>query len=354
VSQVSIYRDLAKAIFLAAALVVFLWFLHQISQVLMASLLALILAIALNAPVTWLERRKVRRGLATVISFFGFLLLLGGVSWLVLPRLAEEIPTLIDEVPALVESLAQHVAAITGDHPEVQQQLSRVVDWLFGAFQEMWRYTGRIAGAAVLALFIFALVLYMVVNLRPMLAWYVHSMPERFREPASRAFARASKMVIGWVIASVILGAIKAVAAVLFLSLLGIPGAVVWAAIAFLGAFIPRVGFYLMTLPPVVIAFTVDPLYALYTLIFYVVFSEILGNFVAPLIYEETMQINAVLILIMMLAMGYAFGVVGVFIAAPVAGFVKAYYEEFYLKRQSEDPDLDRHVQMMMERREVG
>ena len=65
------------------------------------------------------------------------------------------------------------------------------------------------------------------------------------------------------------------------------------------------------------------------------------------------MQINAVLILIMMLAMGYAFGVVGVFIAAPVAGFVKAYYEEFYLRRQSEDPDLDRRVQMMMERRET-
>jgi putative permease len=353
VERLRIYRDLARAIFLATGLVVLLWFFYQIEQVLMASLLALILAIALNAPVTWLERRNVSRGLATLLSFAGVLVLLGGVSWLVVPRLAEEIPTLIDEVPALVESLVQQVGAVTGDHPEVQRQLSRVVDLAFNAFEEMWRHSGRLAGAAVLGLFIIALVLYMVVNLRPMLSWYIRSMPERHREAATRAFARSSRMVIGWVIASVILGAIKSVAAGIFLTLMAVPGAIVWAAIAFLGAFIPRVGFYLMTLPPVVIAFTVDPMTAVWTLIFYVVFSEILGNFVAPLIYEGTMQINAVLILIMMLAMGYAFGLVGVFIAAPVAGFVKAYYDEFYLKRQSDDPDLAERVRRMMERREA-
>lgn len=352
VSRSSIYRDLSKAIFLAAGIVILLWFFYQIERVIMASILALILALALNAPVTWLERRKVSRGIATVLSFFGLLIIMGAVSWLVVPRLAEEIPTLIDEVPVLVESLAEQVGAVTGDHPEIQRQLSRVTDWLFNAFEEMWRYTGQIAGAFVLGLFIVALVLYMVVNMRPMLVWYVRSMPARFREPATRAFARSSKMVIGWVIASVALGAIKAVAAGIFLTIFSVPGAIVWAAIAFLGAFIPRVGFYLMTLPPVVVAFTVDPLVAVYTLIFYVVFSEILGNFVAPLIYEGTMQINAVLILIMMLAMGYAFGVVGVFIAAPVAGFVKAYYDEFYLKRQPDDPQLEQHVRMMMERRE--
>lgn len=353
-TRVRIYHDLARAIFLATGIVLLLWFLYQIERVLMASLLALILAIALNAPVTWLERRKVRRGLATLISFAGFLLLLGGAGWLVVPRLAEEIPTLIDEVPRLVESLAQQVGAVTGDHPEVQRQLSRVVDFAFGAVQEMWRYSGAVAGALVLGLFIMALVLYMVINLRNILALYIRSMPERHRDSAARAFTRASRTVIGWIIASVILGAIKAIGAGIFLTLMQVPGAIVWAAIAFLGAFIPRVGFYLMTLPPVVVAFTVDPLAALWTLLFYVAFSEILGNFIAPLIYEGTMQINAVLILIMMLAMGYAFGLVGVFISAPVAGFLKAYYDEFYLRHQPEDPDLDQRVKMMMEQREAS
>jgi putative permease len=352
-ARVRIYHDLARAIFLATGLILLLWFFYQIERVLIASLLALILAIALNAPVTWLERRKVGRGLATLISFAGILIILGGVSWLVVPRLAEEIPTLIDEVPRLVESLVQQVGAVTGDHPEIQRQLSRVVDFAFSAVEEMWRHSGALAAGLVLGIFIVALVLFMVINLRHILALYVRSMPERHRESAARAFARSSKTVIGWVIASVILGGIKAIAAGIFLTLMSVPGAIVWAAIAFLGAFIPRVGFYLMTLPPVVVAFTVDPMAALWTLVFYVVFSEILGNFVAPLIYEGTMQINAVLILIMMLAMGYAFGLVGVFISAPVAGFVKAYYDEFYLKKQPEDPELDRRVAMMMEHRET-
>jgi putative permease len=346
-----IYRSLRKAIFLFAGLVVLLWFLHQIGVVIVASILSLILAVALNAPVTWLERRNMSRGVATILTFFVLLVATAFIGWLIVPRLAREIPALINEVPALVEAFSAQVVGVLGDNPEVQRQLTRVVDWGFGAFQELWRYADVIAGGLVLGLFIVALVLYMVANLPEILAWYIRSMAPHLREPASRAFAKSSRMVIGWVIASVILGGIKAVAAGFFLTFMGVPGALVWAFIAFFGAFIPRVGFYLMTLPPVLVAFSVDPMTALWTLIFYVSFSEFLGNFIAPRIYAQSMQMNAVFILFMTLAMGYAFGVIGVLIATPVAGFLKAYYDEFFLRRRPREPELERHLDAMMTRR---
>jgi len=349
-SSNGLYKELAKAIYLATGLLIFLWFLYQINVVLLASLLALILAVAINAPVTYLERKGWSRGAGTAVAFLSFLALLVGIGYLMIPRLADEIPALIDQLPDLMEEIATRVTGVI-DAPELREQLGRVVDWVIGAIEGIWRYADVMATGAVFGLFILALALFMVLNFRPMLAWYIRSMPDRLRDPATRAFARASEMVIGWVIASVIIGLIKAVAAVIFLTATGVPGALLWTVLAFFGAFIPRVGFYIMTVPPVLVAFGVDPLLALWTLAFYLVFSEILGNFVAPKIYAQTMKLNAVFVLFMTLAMGVAFGVIGVLIAAPVAGIVKAYYDEFYLKQQSEADDIDRRVEAMTERK---
>jgi len=346
----SLYKTLARIVFLTAGVVVLLWFMRQIETVLLASVLSLILAVALSAPVGWLEARGMARGVAIAISALAVLAIAGVAGWLVVPRLAAEIPTMIEQVPELVNNLSQQIAAVTGNNPEIQRQLSRIVDWSFGIVEGLWRYTDRVFALLLLGIFTIALVLYMVTNMRTMLRWYIRSMPEHLREPATRAFARGSQTVIGWIIASVFLGGIKAVAAFIFLMLMGVPGAIVWAAIAFLGAFVPRVGFYIMTIPPVLVALSVDALTALWTLLFYTAFAEFLGNFVAPRIFSQTMHINAVFILFMTLAMGYAFGVIGVLIATPIAGFVKTYYDEFYLARQPDDPDLNRRVEAMMQR----
>lgn len=345
-----LFKTLSRVLYLAAALAILIWFLYLIERILLASLLALILAVALNGPVTWLEKRNVPRAVGTLLSFLVVLAMSALVGWLIIPRLVDEIPALIEQVPDLIDSLVAQVTAVLGDHPEVQQQMMRVVDWVLGVFDGLWRYTDRLIGALALGLFVVALALYMIVNLRSMLGWYLRSMPPHRRDQATRAFARASGMVIGWVAATVILGGIKAVAVFVFLSLVGIPGAVVWSVLGFFGAFIPRIGFYFTTIPPVVVAFGIDPLLALWTFIYYAAFSELLGNFVAPWIYGETMKLSAVFVLFMTLAMGYAFGVVGVLIATPVAGFIKAYYDEFYLATQPEVSKLEERVDAMIAR----
>jgi putative permease len=342
-----LYVSLAKAIYLAAGLFVFLWFLYQISLVLLAALLALILAVAINAPVTWLEQRGWSRGGATAVAFLSLLGITALVLWIVVPRLADEIPDLVDRLPALIEEIVQQATGVVGPMPELQEQVGRLVDLAIGLLEGIWP---ALAAAVVFGLFILAMALYMVLNLRGILGWYLRSMPQRLREPAALAFAASSQAVIGWVIASVIIGLIKAFATIIFLTMMGIPGALLWSVLAFLGAFVPRVGFYIMTVPPAIVAFGISPALALWTIIFYVIFSEILGNFIAPRIFAETMKLDAVFILFMMLAMGYAFGVIGVLISAPIAGILKAHYDQFYLRQQPSVPQLEERVQFMVER----
>lgn len=346
----SLYTTLARVVLFAAGIVVLLWLFVRIEMVLLATLLSVIIAVALNAPVEWLERKNISRGGGIAITFVSLLAIIILLGMLVVPRLAQEIPTLLDQVPEMVDTITASITTLTGESPQIERQISRVVDWVFTAVEGVWRYTGEFFTGLVMIIFVIALVLYMVANMRTMLGWYVRSMAPRHRDAATQAFAVASKMVIGWVMASVILGGMKAGAAFVFLTLMGVPGAIVWSLIGFLAAFIPRVGFYLMTIPTVLVAFTVDPMVALWTFLFLLALSEFLGNFIAPRIYEHTMQLNAVFILVMTLAMGVAFGILGVLIATPVAGFIKAYYDAFYLDKRPDDPDVDQRIRAMMRR----
>jgi putative permease len=344
----TLFRTLARVVLLAAGVVLLFWFLYEIRRAVLLFVFALILMMVLNAPVTWLERKKLSRGLATMVVFGVVLALAGSLGWLVVPRLAEEIPTLVEELPQVVQEQSQQLSEWLGGAPQIDRQLSQLVTWLERAVGEAWRILDVAAAAFLFLIVTVAMVLYMVSNPRPILQYYVRSMPPHLREPAVRAFRRSSTMVVGWILANVIMGSIKATAAFIFLNFMEVPGALIWSFLALFAALIPRIGFYLMSIPPVLVALTVSPTTALWTLLFFWALSEFLGNFVAPRVEGGIMELHAVYLLFMAVAMGMAFGLLGVLVASPVAGFIKVFYEEFYLNAQPADPDLDSHVEKMV------
>lgn len=341
---------LLRALYAAAGLAVLLWFLFAVRHVVMLTLLALVLAMVVNAPVAWLEQRRLSRGAATLLV----VALLGGVfgalGWVVAPRIVAEVPRLIDELPGMVEGLVAQLTGLFGNHPEVERQLGRAVDWAVDSLGMVWQQADAVIGAFVLTLFVVALVLYLVANPRPLLEAYIRAMPPRHRRPAARAFARASRMVVGWVFSNAVLGGVKAVVSFVFLTLMGIPGAAIWSVLALFAGLIPRLGFYIMAIPPVLVAVVEDPANALWVALFYWALSEFLGNFVAPKVQGDLMDLHPVFILFMTLALAYAFGALGVILAPPAAALLKAYFDEFYLRAQPGDPELDTRVDAMLRR----
>ncbi|MFW5955388.1 MAG: AI-2E family transporter, partial [Rhodothermales bacterium] len=127
--EASLYSTLVRVLFVAAGLGLSLWFAYEIGMILLVGVFSLIIAIAVNAPVEWLERRNVPRGLGTAITFLVLLGIGAVVGWLVVPQLFSEIPALIEGVPELIQDVADQAMALVGDSPEIRRQLSRVVDW---------------------------------------------------------------------------------------------------------------------------------------------------------------------------------------------------------------------------------
>lgn len=145
-------------------------------------------------------------------------------------------------------------------------------------------------------------------------------------------------------------GALRAVIVWIFLYFMGIPGVWVWAAVTFFAELIPKIGFYIMAVPPILIAFSISPLTALWLAVFYLALDEIIGDFIIPRIRSKTMKIHPAFILIMIIVMSTAFGIIGAFIATPFTAFIKAYYEVFYQK-EVEKEKHDKNIELMLYRK---
>lgn len=350
------YRPLSRIVYLAAGLFVALWFIHLTLQVILIVFFAVVLTIVLNAPVTSLEAKKIPRTIASLIVFFSVLLLLALLGWIVVPKIVAQIEALITNLPGYLTNLNQRIAKWLGEYGNTQQQaqtMSNAITALppvSSILNSIGQYSIQLFRNLLLIIFFFCLVIYMLITPRPLLELYLSLFPDSKKDKAAKAFSYASTMTIGWMWSNVFAGAIRAVIVWFFLYFMGIPGVWVWAGVTFFAELIPRIGFYIMAVPPILIAFAISPITALWVAIFYIVSDEIIGDFVIPRIRSKTMKIHPVFILIMVIAMSAAFGIMGAFIATPLAAFIKAYYEVFY-RKELQDEKRDERIDQMLYRK---
>ncbi|HEV8284080.1 MAG TPA: AI-2E family transporter [Chitinophagaceae bacterium] len=350
------FRSLSRLLYLAAGLFVALWFILQTLQVLLIIFFAIVFTIVLNAPVTWLETKRVHRTFASLIVFFSVLLCLALLGWMVIPKMVTQIKLLVANLPNYFDSLNKRVADWLGDHGNDRQQaqtMSNAITALppvSSIINSVGQYSIQLFRNILLIIFFFCLVIYMLIRPRPLLELYLSLFPDQKKEKAAKAFSYASVMTIGWMWSNIFAGAIRAIIVWFFLYFMGIPGMWVWAGVTFFAELIPKIGFYIMAVPPILIAFSISPVTALWVAIFYIVLDEIIGDFVIPRIRSTTMKIHPAFILIMIIIMSAAFGIIGAFIATPLAAFVKAYYETFYRKELQQEKH-DKNIDQMLYRK---
>ena len=356
----ALYRALARAILLASGVVVAFWFFYQALLAVLFALVAFILAMALNPPVVWLAKHKVGRVWGTLLIVLLMLLLAAGLGALVVPRLAEQVASLIAKVPDYADRLNHQALQSLKNAPQLQhavnqvfnsdlQLWSRITPLLQNLLMRVGGYTASLLGAIIFLFLMLMTVIYVLAQPEPLLKSYIGVFPPHLRDQAERAYRKSAAAISGWLWSNMILGVIEAVASGIALSLLGVPGALVWAALTFFGELVPQLGPIIMMGPPVLVALAISPMTALWVALFYLAMMQISGNVIAPLVRSKQMKLHPVSLLFSVLAMGSVFGVLGALIATPVTGIFKAFYDEFYAARQPADAQDETRVTRMLQ-----
>lgn len=352
-----IYRALARALYLALGLFLLLWFIHTVQLVAMFFLLAVILFMGGNPVVTWAEKRGLPRHLGTLALFIIALTAVVVLILLVAPPISKQVQQLAINFPAYEDSLRSWARQTLAPYPTLQSLFGpanarnpEVLQHVGTVLTQLGRYTLTTFEGIVILFIMSVLVLYMLANPRPLVRSYLLIFPEHLRLQAARAAARSSTMVVGWLRSNLIVGAIDGIAAGIFLSLMGVPAALVWAVLAFFGEMVPTVGPFVMTIPPALVALAVSPATGLWVILFYYLMQRMTSDVLAPKVRAAQMRLHPVSIILGILAMTSAFGLLGAFIATPLVAIVKAYYEEFHHAAGKTNGGLDRTVDEILTR----
>jgi putative permease len=353
-SSESLYRTLIKAISYAAGIIILLWFLYNAAGIVLLLLFAIILALVINTPVVALERRGLKRGWACAIVLSIILLVLVGLGWIIIPKVGEQITALINNLPVYAANVSQNVSGWFENYPEInreiQEQGNNLSQWLPSvpkALMKIGNYSLSIVMLLLLTILFLSMVVYAVTNPRPLLELYFSFFPKR-RDEATEALYNATIMLNGWIRANIIGGAIRGTCIVIFLNFMGVPGAWLWGVVAFFSELIPRLGFYIMSIPPILISLAISPMTALWVTVFMLALDEIMGDFILPKLRSNTMKIHPVSTLFVLLAMAAVFGFMGALLATPITAIIKAYYEAFYLNRLPADEKLDERIETIL------
>lgn len=352
----SSYNSLLKILLTVVFVVLGLWFAYQIVSIIFLFFLAVVLTLILNAPTMWLVKKKVPRTLAALMVFFLMLIIIVLIGWMVVPKILEQLGTLFNNLPKYYEDFKSGLSSRLEDYPLLQK---RVMSG--SAFEEglpttrnlvtnVGYFSYSLVSSIFLVIMFFSIVAYMLISPQPLIETYLTFFSEQNRTKAARALARSSIMMTGWMKSNLIVGLIEGTAIYFFLNYMDLPGVWVWVGLALFAEMVPKLGLYIMMIPPVLIALSISPLTALWVLLFYLALTEFTGDFIIPKVRASTMNLHPISSLLVMLAMGLAFGLMGVLVATPLTAFIKAYYEEFYLSDISME-NIQQDVEVVLERK---
>ncbi|QJT04546.1 AI-2E family transporter [Streptomyces asoensis] len=348
-------RWLPRAMVLALALIgVFqlgLWAFHQLIGLLLNILIAFFLALAIEPAVSRMSARGMRRGLATFLVSFGLLIVVAGFFTLLGSMLAGQIIKMIEGFPEYLDSVINWVN--TTFHTDLRrvdiQEGLLHSEWLrkyaqnsaAGVLDVSTQVLGGLFRLLTIALFSF----YFAADGPRLRRALCSVLPPARQAEVLRAWEIAVDKTGGYLYSRGLMALISGVAHYVLLEALGIPYAPVLAVwVGVVSQFLPTIGTYLAGALPMLIAFTVSPLYALWVLIFVVVYQQFENYMLQPKLTSKTVDIHPAVAFGSVIAGTALLGAVGALIAIPAVATLQAFLGA-YVKRYdvTDDPRVHGH-----------
>ena len=302
-------------------------------------ILALILATIAVPPARRLERRGVPGLLAAlVVVVGGTVTFLGGIVLLIPPftrQVAALGPTVAEAFDRVLEWLDEGPLGL--DRAEIEALVSDAVANVGQFSGTVASQVGSIAIAVgeVLAAISLAVVLlfFFVKDGEQIVGWFIARAPERLRNDIRAAGARGWAALAGYVRGTAAVALIDAVGIGIGLLIVGIPLVLPLTLLVFIGGFVPVIGAFVSGLLATLVALATGGLStALIVLGIVVVVQQVETNVLQPMIMRRAVSLHPVVILSVLTAGAVIVGVVGAFLAVPLAATLAAVGNELRLR----------------------
>ena len=320
----------AKASLLLVGLCAFVYMLFIGQQILLPLVFAIIIAVLLNPVVHLLVRHHIPRILAIVIAVLLAMLVTVALVYFISSQInsfAEASPRYKEKLDGLLKQTIAWVSTQVNIAPE------KLTGWLANAEREVTKNSGAILGQTLSTLggFVLGAVLLPVYVI--MILWYQPLLREFFRRvfvrdnqaTVSEVLVEAETLIQSYFIGLLLEFAIIATLDSIGLLILGIDYAILLGIIGALLNVIPLIGgVTTVALSMMVALVTKDsPSYALLVMVMFVVIQFFDNHFIIPKVVASKVKLNALISVIVVLAGGALWGILGMFLSIPLSAIAK-------------------------------
>ncbi|GGC53955.1 hypothetical protein GCM10011410_02890 [Hoyosella rhizosphaerae] len=313
----------------AAALYVVGWVVGKMWVVALPVSLAVIVSTVLWPIAGWLHRHRVPASLASLAALT---VAIGAFAFLIasiVPSIARDVPELAEQAERGIISIQEWFAG-----PPLNIEPEQFDEYVQAAATILQESSDRIASGVFVGLgaatsIIITLILSLVLTffflkdgLRFM-PWFLRSTGGTGARHVAEVLTRQWKTLAGFIRAQAIVSFVDAFFIWIGLMVMNVPLANALAVITFIAGFVPIIGAFVAGGLAVLVALVANgPINALIVLGIIVAVQQLESNILQPILQSRHMNLHPVVILLSVTAGARLFGIVGAFLAVPVAAMV--------------------------------
>ena len=315
-SQVSV-KTTATVSATVLGVVLAAWIAWKTAGAIVVTLVALLLAVALDRAVSFLRRHGVGRGLAIAVVACAVLATLAGLGWLVIPRLVAQASALVHAAPEIARTVrGSRAYHLLERHVDVDAALGRLGNVMTPALEAAGKAVEALAAAVTV---VFVTIFMLTSGPKLLEKLLAQARPER-RDEYRDLLAKVYRALSGYVGGHLAIVGLQGVATVIALAVAGVPFFLPLGVLSALASLVPFAGVLVMGTAVSLIAWATSGLWAgVGVAAYYVLYQEFENHVLYPVVYRHTVDVNPLIIVLAVLFMWELGGIPGAILAVPSA-----------------------------------
>jgi len=344
------YRTILAAIGLVLLAYISFKLVIALHRVLTWMFIAAFFAVVLNPAVDLLvHRARFRRTLAALVVFVIGFGLVGGLLYLLISPIVDQVERFADDLPHLVaeakagRGTVGHLVVRYHVDRWVEQHKDQIRKALTTGGTKALKILRKIGNGVAAGATILVLTFLMLVEGPRMLAGGVGILSPPRRARINRIGDDAARAVSGYMLGNLVISVLAALVTYFGLWAFGVPSRTVMAVWMGFADLIPLIGATLGAIPTVAVALLHSTTAAIGMVIVYVVYQQFENHVLQVWIMARTVRLSPLTVLVSLVIGIQLSGLLGALLALPIAGVIKVVASDVYQDRQSRKPLVAAH-----------
>lgn len=320
------------------AIILGLVLVYLLKNILVMIFLAIIIAAAVDSPIDWLVRHKMRRSIAVAVVYVLLIAILGFMVYLIVPPLAGQLISIARNLPDYLAGAQSKLQWLGGSfsHQNLQDLILNLGQTLNASAANIFAATMNVFGGIISAFLVLVISIYLAVQEQGVKKFVLSLVSPKNEVYAASLVDRILSKLGAWMRGQLVLMAIIGVMVYIGLTLLKIKFALTLALLTGLLEIIPVIGPIISAVPGVLFALLQSFGLAILVAIFYYFVQELEKYLIVPLVMKKSVDLNPITVIVAVLIGAELYGIIGAVIAIPIAAIISIIFQDYMDSRKNE------------------